>query len=68
MSADLDEWVQLSIGDDRATVKDLAEAELARHGVRLGDLSDEQLRIDIGTDTDLRDFFRVRVRRSVLKG
>jgi hypothetical protein len=38
-----------------------------RAGLSPDDLTDEELRLDIGRDTELRDFYRIRVRRSVLE-
>lgn len=60
------DWIELAYGYDRGEVKLLAEAELARLGINPGDLDDEQIRLDIGTDTDERDFYRVSIRRSLL--
>jgi hypothetical protein len=60
------EWVELAFGYDRAEVKLLAEAQLIRLGLNSRELSDEDLRLDIGTDTELRDFYRVSVRGSLI--
>jgi hypothetical protein len=60
------DWVELAFGYDRATVKVIAEAELARVGVNPSELTNDEIRVDVGTDTEFRDFFRVSVRRSIL--
>lgn len=60
-------WVELAFGYDKESVRVIAQAELARVGLSPDDLTGEELRLDIGRDTDLRDFYRVRVHRSVLE-
>ena len=61
------EWVELAVGYYKSSVRALAEAELIRVGLSPEELSPDELRLDIGQDTELRDFFRVRVRKSVLE-
>jgi hypothetical protein len=64
---EIGEWVELAFGYDRDSVKVVAQAELARVGLSPDDLTGEELRLDVGRDTELRDFFRVCVRRSALE-
>lgn len=61
------EWVELAFGYDKESVKVIAQAELARVGLSPDNLTGEELRLDIGRDTEFRDFYRIRVRRSVLE-
>jgi hypothetical protein len=65
--AELGEWVELAFGYDKDSVRVIAQAELARVGLSPDDLTGEELRLDIGRDEELRDFYRVRVRKSVLE-
>jgi hypothetical protein len=61
------EWVELAFGYDKDSVQVIAQAELARVGLSPDDLTGEELRLDFGRDTELRDFYRVCVHRSVLE-
>jgi hypothetical protein len=63
---ELGEWAELAFGYDKDSVKVVAQAELARVGLSPDDLTGDELRLDIGCGSDFRDFYRVRVRRSVL--
>jgi hypothetical protein len=62
------EWVELAFGYDKDSVRVIAQAELARAGLSADELTGEELRLDIGRDRDLKDFYRVRVRKSLLEG
>jgi hypothetical protein len=64
---DRGEWVELAFGYDKDAVRVFAQAELARVGLSPDDLTGEELRLDIGHDAEMRDFYRVRVRRSVFE-
>jgi hypothetical protein len=66
--ADSEEWVELASGYDKDSVRVVAQAELARIGLSPDDLTDEELRLDIGRDMESRDFYRVRLRRSAIEG
>ena len=61
------EWVELAFGYDKESVRVVAQAELARVGLSADELTGEELRLDIGHDTEMKDFYRVRVRKSVLE-
>lgn len=60
-----EEWVELASGYDKDSVKVVAQAELARVGLSPDDLTNEQLKLDIGLDTDFKDFYRVCVHKSI---
>jgi hypothetical protein len=62
------EWVEISSGYDRKDVKARARAALAEFGQDTASLGSEQIRVDAGTDTEGRRFFRVRVAQSVVSG
>lgn len=64
---DSGEWVELAFGYDKDSVMVVAQAELARVGLSPDDLTGEALRLDIGRDAEMKDFYRVRVRKSVLE-
>lgn len=61
------EWVELAFGYDKDSVRVIAQAELARIGLSPDDLTGEELRLDVGHDSELRDFYRIRIHRSVLE-
>jgi hypothetical protein len=64
---ELSEWVELAFGYDKDSVRVIAQAELARLGLSPDELTAEEIRLDIGRDAESKDFYRVRVRRSLLE-
>lgn len=64
---ELGDWVELAFGHDKNSVLVIAQAELARAGLSPDELTAEELRLDVGRDEELMDFYRVRVRKSVLE-
>jgi hypothetical protein len=64
---DSGEWLELASGYDKDSVRVIAQAELARLGASPDDLTDEELRLDIGRDAESRNFYRVRIRRSAIE-
>jgi hypothetical protein len=61
-----EKWMPIAEGFDREGVKARARATLAEFGQDLDKLSPEQVRVDAGTDTQGRRWFRVQVVEAVI--
>jgi hypothetical protein len=63
-----EKWVEITQGYDREDVKARARVALREFGQDADALSPEQIRVDAGTDTEGRRWFRVRVVESIVSG
>ena len=63
-----EKWVDICEGYNREDVKTRARIALREFGQDADALTPEQIRVDAGTDTEGRRWFRVRVVESVVTG
>jgi hypothetical protein len=62
----MSDWLELSRGYDRNEVLYAAQARLDAYGLKLLDLPDEAVKVNVGRELGRRTVFQVLVERSVL--
>jgi hypothetical protein len=50
-----------------ALAQERARTDLEARGIRIDDLSPEELRLDVGLDEDHQTYYRVRIHESVVR-
>jgi hypothetical protein len=60
------DWVELSRADEMSVAQEEARQALLSRGIRVEDLTEEVLRLDVGLDENRKTYYRVRVHQSVV--